>query len=115
MDQEKLNSKLNEVQEQQSENQQRLKKHDQLEQEVHALKIRSQRLFSELMDVWQKDDTLASEMDHHRNKLLHQERQVNEKLDDKKAAYLKEKRQLVDLEEALYNEQQIVMRKGDKI
>lgn len=114
MDNKHIKSQLNRIQEQQFENEQQLKEHEQLEQEIHELKSRSRRLFNELMDEWQKDETLAPEVNRHRSELLHHEAEVNKKLVDKKAAYLKTKRDLFDLEEALYSEQRRYIYKEDK-
>src|SRR5699024_669363 len=102
MDYEKITSQIKQVQEQQDRNQENLKQHDQLEQDIHELNAKGKRLFNELSDTWGKDQRMALEADQNKNELLNNERRSRFELEEKKESLLKEKREVYDLDEELF-------------
>src|SRR5699024_3116384 len=97
MDYEKITSQIKQVQEQQDRNQEDLRQHDQLEQDIHELNAKGKRLFNELSDTWGKDQRMALEVDQ-----------------KKKESLLKEKRELYDLEEELFTKRKQYVKKEEE-
>src|SRR5699024_7965165 len=81
---EKITSQIKQVQEQQDRNQEDLRQHDQLEQDIHELNAKGKRLFNELSDTWGKDQRMALEVDQNKNELLYNERRIRFELEEKK-------------------------------
>src|SRR5699024_10469561 len=111
MDYEKITSQIKQVQEQQDRNQENLKQHDQLEQDIHELNAKGKRLFNELSDTWGKEQHMAWEVDKKKNELLYNEGRIRFKLEEKKESVLKENRELYDLEEELFTKRKQYVKK----
>src|SRR5699024_9482872 len=111
---EKITSQIKQVQEQQDRNQEDMRQHDQIEQNIHELNGKGKRWLNELSDTWGKEQRMDVEVDQNKNELLYNERRIRFELEEKKESLLKEKRELYDLEEELFTKRKQYVKKEEE-
>ncbi|MEI3614674.1 DUF3958 family protein [Pseudogracilibacillus sp. SO30301A] len=109
----RINVRLQDLQDRQEQNHRALAEYEQIENHFLEINNQGEHLFARLYDVWHGDEELANAIEYDRLELQQCKRQILHELDSKKNEILKERQELFYLEDDLYELKRSIERGED--